>query len=275
MKISMVTLSFNQGRFLETAITSVLGQSYPHLDYIIVDPGSTDQSRSIIDRYRAGIDTVVYEPDRGPADGLNRGFAHANGDIFGFLNADDILEPGTLAAVAEAFERHVDTDVIAGHGWLINEAGERVRPKYSYPFSAWRYLHRGSYLLQQSTFFRASAYRAVQGFNVDNKSCWDGELWLDMALANQRFQIVDAFWSGFRIYRQSITGSVASNGHFRKLYNGDRRRMFERVTGRPPEGPLYWTQRAAAEVLKWTTSPAALKSRLFSVLDPRSRQAPI
>lgn len=275
MRISIVTLSFNQEQFLETALRSVIDQQYPDLDYIVVDPGSSDDSRSIIERYRSHISKVLYEPDRGPADGLNHGFSHADGEIFGFLNADDFLEPDALNAVAKAFQRFGDADIVAGHGWLVDESGARIRRKYSNHFTAWRYLYKGAYLLQQSTFFRAAAFRDVQGLNIENRSCWDGELWLDMALAGCRFQIADEFWSAFRVYDRSITGSVARDCGFREIYDMDRLRMFRRATGRMPKGVLYCSKRVIAEILKWSSNPAALGDRLCSFFDPRSRRAPI
>ena len=92
MKISIVTVSFNQADYLEQAIRSVVEQDYSDIEYIVVDAGSTDGSREIIERDR--IATVVFEPDREPADGLNKGFARATGDIFGYINADDAYLPG-------------------------------------------------------------------------------------------------------------------------------------------------------------------------------------
>ncbi|MGH1484018.1 MAG: glycosyltransferase family 2 protein [Geminicoccales bacterium] len=271
----MVTLSFNQGQFLETALRSVIEQDYPDLDYIVVDPGSTDGSREIIERYRSALSHVVFEPDDGPADGLNRGFSLADGAIFGFLNADDFLKPGALKSVAKAFERFGDADVIAAHGWLVDEAGIDIRRKYSNSFNAWRYLYQGAYLLQQSTFFREHAYKAVQGFNAQNRTCWDGELWLDMALAGHRFQILDEFWSAFRVYEGSITGSVAGGGSHQQRYKEDRARMFQEAMGRPPAGLPYQAQRLAALLLKWGSNPVALKDRFLSLFDARSRRAPI
>ena len=84
MKFSIVTISYNQAQFLEQAIRSVIEQDYPDVEYIVVDPGSTDGSREIIERYRDRIDRIIFEPDKGPADGLNKGFAQATGDVFGF-----------------------------------------------------------------------------------------------------------------------------------------------------------------------------------------------
>src|SRR3974390_2320485 len=104
MKISIVTLSFNQRDYLQQALDSVLSQDYSNLEYIVVDPGSIDGSRELIRSYGARIAHTIFEPDRGAADGLNRGFASATGDVFGFLNADDILLPGSLKRVASFFE---------------------------------------------------------------------------------------------------------------------------------------------------------------------------
>jgi len=95
MKFSIVTISYNQAQFLEKAILSVLNQEGVGLEYIVVDPGSTDGSREIIERYRDRFGHVVFEKDHGPADGLNKGFQYATGDVYGYLNSDDVLLPGT------------------------------------------------------------------------------------------------------------------------------------------------------------------------------------
>ncbi len=275
MKISIVTLSFNQGRFLETAIRSVIEQPGVELDYIVVDPGSTDDSRTIIERYRDRIDHVIFERDDGPADGLNRGFARASGDIYGFLNADDVLMPGALAEVARAFEDNPDADVIAGHGHIIDADGKTVRRMYSDRFSIWGYLYGGVVLLQQSTFFRARAFETVGGFNVDNRTCWDGELWLDMALAGKTFHRMNRFWSAFRVYDTSISGAIARDGDQRAAYDRDRRRMFLNARGRVPGGLRDRGQRVAARVVKWGTNPVALSSRIASLFNPKARRSPI
>ena len=96
-RVSIVTISYNQAQFLERTILSVLDQDYPEIEYIVVDPGSTDGSREIIERYGSRISKVILRPDRGAADGLNSGFAEASGQILGFLNSDDTLLPGATA----------------------------------------------------------------------------------------------------------------------------------------------------------------------------------
>ena len=113
MKVSVVTVSFNQARFLERAIRSVLGQDYDDIEYIVVDPGSTDGSRAIVERWRDRIDRIILEPDRGPPDGLNKGFAAATGEIFAYLNADDALLPGAVrAAVGDALVIQVTSEAV-------------------------------------------------------------------------------------------------------------------------------------------------------------------
>jgi len=275
MKISIVTLSFNQGQFLESAIRSVVEQQGVDLDYIVVDPGSTDDSRSIIERYSNRISHTVFERDDGPADGLNRGFARASGDIYGFLNADDVLRPGALAQIAQAFDQRPNADVISGHGHIIDADGVSIRRMYSDRYSLWGYLYGGVVLLQQSTFFRAAAFEAAGGFNLDNRTCWDGELWLDMALAGKRFQRAQGFWSGFRVHGDSITSGIHGESSHRRAYNRDRRRMFLKARGRLPGGLRDKGQWIAARVLKWGTNPIALSARVASLLSPRARRSPI
>ncbi len=233
MKISIVTISFNQARFLEQAICSVLEQGHPTVEYIVVDPGSTDGSREIIQRYRDRIDKLIFEPDKGPADGLNKGFAHASGDVFGFLNSDDTLEPGSLSSVARYFETHPEVDVVSGHSWIIDAEGRRKRRFYSDRFSLRMAAYGASILAQQSTFFRSEIFRRVDGFNIDNRSAWDGELFVDMALAGARFALVQEFWSRFRIHNEGITGS----GKLHALHQRHRERMFRKIMGR---GSHWW-----------------------------------
>lgn len=207
MKLSIVTISFNQARFLDEAIRSVLEQDYPDIEYIVVDPGSTDGSREIIEQYRERIDHIIFEPDEGPADGLNKGFERATGDIYAYLNADDILLPGAVSLFMEYFENHPHVDVCSAHGFKINGGGEVMGRTFSHRFDPRAYVFGACVLVQQSTFFRAAAFRMVGGFNKANRVSWDGELWFEMALADCRFSRMNDFLSCFRMHEESITVS--------------------------------------------------------------------
>lgn len=222
MKFSIVTISFNQGRFLEQAIRSVIEQDYPDIEYIVVDPGSTDGSREIIERYRDRIAKVIFERDKGPADGLNKGFAHATGDILGFINADDYFEPYAFARVAKFFRERPEINVVSGAIKLVDRNGYvRWRKRMSDRFNLGKYADGRCWIGQQATFFRSAAYGKDNIFNIENKTCWDAELFVCMALNGNRFDRIFKVLGNFRIYEESISGS----GQLREGYKKDHERI--------------------------------------------------
>ena len=110
-RITLVTPSFNQGQYLEQTLRSVLDQGYPNLEYIVVDGGSTDDSVEITKRYADRLAWWVSEKDAGQSDALDKGFARATGEVFGYINSDDVLYPGALDAVAKAYAQ--------GARWIV------------------------------------------------------------------------------------------------------------------------------------------------------------
>jgi glycosyltransferase involved in cell wall biosynthesis len=121
-RISVVTVSYNQAKYLPECITSVLGQGYPYLDFVVVDGGSTDGSREILESHAQEFSSLVIEPDRGQSHALNKGFALASGEVVTWLCSDDRLEPGALGAVAEVLAR-TSCDIVAGGCRVIDEEG--------------------------------------------------------------------------------------------------------------------------------------------------------
>ncbi|WP_400767053.1 glycosyltransferase family 2 protein [Methylosinus sporium] len=208
MKFSVVTISYNQAQFLGRAISSVLGQTGVEIDYVVVDPGSTDGSREIIELNRDRIAHIIYEKDAGPADGLNKGFALATGEIYCYLNSDDEFEPGAFQTIADYFISHPDVDVVCGHCWLIDEEGRRLRRVWSDPFRRKIVAYGGAIQIQPSTYIRARAFRGINGFNTRNRISWDGELLLDLALNGARIEVIDKFISLYRVHPLSITGAA-------------------------------------------------------------------
>ena len=257
-RISIVTISFNQNRFLRTAIESILNQNYENLEYIVVDPGSTDGSQKIIEEYHEKINHIIFDPDEGPADGLNKGFALATGDIFGYLNSDDILYPGTLNKVDKLFSNKSNLDVVSAHGKIINEKNEVSKKIYSHKFDLCQYLYENCILVQQSTFFKSSIFKSVNGFNVKNNISWDGELMLDFCEANAKFKIVRDYWSGFRIYDQSISGSA----EYKKKLNADYIRL-RRKFGYPEIGGI---KKKIKWLTNWLMQPRTLYRRIFATV---------
>lgn len=268
MKISLVTISFNQVRYLEQTILSVLNQDYADLEYIVVDPGSTDGSRDIIERYRDRIAHIVYERDSGPADGLNRGFARATGDIYGYLNSDDLLLPGALAYVAKAFRTHPDADLVYGHGYVIDQAGAVLRRNRADRFNLRRSAYGNSVIMQQAAFWRRETFVAAGGFNIANRLSWDGEFWIDLALAGRRFVRMNQYLACFRTHTESITHNFHKTGApAQHPYLVEQRRLFEKAMGRP-EGPGDGLARAATRIEKWLVDPVNLWLRLTGLIRP-------
>lgn len=225
--LSIVTISFNQAEYLERAIASVRLQGVP-AQYIVVDPGSTDGSRDIAEAGRDVITDLVYEPDAGPADGLNKGFARATGDVVAYLNADDSYLPGAFEKVMNYFSEHADTDVLYGDAWITGPRDERLRAAASSTFTRRRYAYGAAVVLQQSTFMRRRAFERTQGFNPANNTCWDAELLIDLAATGSRFRYRSGALACFRIYGESITGSGLNS----KQYAADQLRLKKNALGR-------------------------------------------
>jgi glycosyltransferase involved in cell wall biosynthesis len=229
--VSVVTINYNQGQFLGDAIADVAAQSYLSWQHIIVDPGSTDGSSELYKPLRSDPRYVVIEqPDRGPADGLNKGFAAATGDIFYYLNADDRVLPHAFqSAVGLLTPRLKQPLAIAAHGRIIGEGGAAVRPVRTDALTLRGYAYGANVVVQQSTFLTREAFECAGGFNMGNKVSWDGELLIDLLMKGGRFERIDDVWGLFRIYGGSITGSQ----RLADVLTRENARIFEKIVGRP------------------------------------------
>ncbi len=119
IKISVVTPSYNQGPYLEKTILSVIEQGYPNLEYIIIDGGSTDNSLEIIKKYERHLSYWVSEKDRGQSHAINKGFGHAGGDLFGWLNSDDFYAPDALKTAAEVYQANPADSTMVSTSWVV------------------------------------------------------------------------------------------------------------------------------------------------------------
>lgn len=206
--ISIVTISFNQATFLQAAIDSVRTSQQRRHEYVIVDPGSTDGSLEIIQRNAHRFASISFDPDSGPADGLNRGFSSTHGSVLGYLNADDRFTDGALDYVLDYFDANPSTDILLGCIRIIDGSGRaRLRGRVPDRADLTSYAHGVCFFWQQATFFRRAAFSSVVGgFNVKNRESWDGELVVDMILAGCKVAYTDRVLGEFRIHAKSITG---------------------------------------------------------------------
>ena len=232
--LGIVTLSFNQARFLPDAMASVALSRPGRLRYVVVDPGSEDGSRDLVLVEGDRVSARVFEPDSGPAEGLNKGVALLDTDVIGFLNADDFYLPGALDHVLEVFGREPGVDVLTGSLVVVDEHARPRRGVVPSRFSARAYLEGWARVLQQSTFFSRRLWDAGSRFNPGNRTCWDGEFFVDVALRGARFERTRATLAAFRLHGGSITGRLhrelaAGSQLLAEQYQSDQARIAGRI----------------------------------------------
>ncbi len=185
---TIVTPSYNQGRFIEDTIQSVLAQDGMAVQYIICDGLSTDETAAVLDRYSDRI-TIVREKDRGQSDAINKGFARSSGQIINWLNSDDYLFPGALRRVAEAFAADPSLDVVYGDCVYTTEHGGFLRYFTEVrPFDRDVLLNHSNFIMQPACFYRRSAAAKVGFVRQELKYTMDWDLWCRLAKAGCRFR---------------------------------------------------------------------------------------
>lgn len=206
-KISLVTPSFNQAKFIEQTIKSILDQGYPNLEYIVIDGGSTDGTVDILKRYADRLQWVS-EPDGGQSDGINKGLRRATGDIVGYVNSDDLLLPGSLHRVNAFFRDHANVSWMTGRCRIIDEQGKDVAGlARQYKDFLLRHYSRNmllmiNFIAQMSTFWRRSAYERVGEFSTEQHLVMDYDYWLRLLQLGDP-GIVPQTVSAFRLHQDA------------------------------------------------------------------------
>jgi len=200
--VSIVTPSYNQGQFLEQTIQSVLDQEYPHIEYIVIDGGSTDGSLEILRRYSNRLAYWESEPDQGQAQAINKGLIRATGSILSWLNSDDLLLPETVERAIRFFIEHPEIDVVYGRIERIDEQGRLIPtpklPKDRVTFA--KELVIGESLVNQpGTFWRRLAMERAGLLDESLRYAMDYEYWMRIAMNGGRFLRLDEIVARFRL----------------------------------------------------------------------------
>lgn len=196
MKFSIVTPSYNQGRYIRDCIESVRMQTGVEWEHIVVDACSTDETLSIIKEYPHL--QWVSEKDKGMSDGINKGWLKATGDWVMWLNTDDFLLEGTLESVARFANQQSSADVIYGDCLFVDEMKQPIRRKYEHPFDFWILLFFGCYIPSTSTFIRRSVITEGQLLDVDYRVCMDFEYYVRLHQVGYQFAYFPQALAGFR-----------------------------------------------------------------------------
>ena len=204
-RISLVTPSLNQGKFIRATIESVLEQNYPYLDYHVQDGGSTDGTLTVLRSYDGRVPFVSVK-DAGQADAINKGLLGATGDVLGYLNSDDVLRPGALASVGEAFAADPDLVFVWGRASYLNEVGAEVSPYLVRPDAIER-LADACFIAQPAAFFRRSVWDEIGPFDASLHHTMDYDYWLRIAekYPASRTKFIDRELAGCRMHADAKT----------------------------------------------------------------------
>lgn len=210
LRFCVVTPSYQMGRHLEASMASLLAQNYPRLDYGIQDAGSTDGTAAVLERHRARLAFAAVESDGGQADAILRGWARLQPgpeDILAWLNADDLLLPGTLARVNHAFQTHPDIGAVYGHRLIIDEDGSEIG-RWLLPEPDAEVLRWVDFVPQETLFIRASAYQKCGGLDPSFHYALDWDLLLRLQESGCRFLRLPFFLGAFRVHEGQKTSAL-------------------------------------------------------------------
>lgn len=230
MKITVVTPSYNQGKYIRRTIDSVLTQGIEDLEYIVMDGGSNDETVDILKSYG---DQIIWksEKDKGQTDAVNKGIRMAKGEIIGWLNSDDIYYPGAIAKVLEVFEKHPEINVVYGNAHHIREDDSFIEEYYTEDFDYER-LKDICFICQPSLFFRKSVVDKYGYLDDKLQYCMDYDYWLRLG-KGETFYRLNELIAGSRLYDDNKTLGARRKVHEEMLT------MQEKNLGKATEKWIY------------------------------------
>jgi len=215
--VSIITPSYNCGRFLAKNIESVLNQTYRNIEHWIIDGGSTDDTLKILKQYEDEVN-YVSERDNGVAEAMNKGFRLSRGDILVILNADDYLVKTAVEEAVSLLEKKPEVGVVYGNSYYVDENGRVLFKNYKAAFNPEWVICGRLTIPQSSAFFRRSALKLAGKLDEDINYCADFNLWLRMICRGVKMRYVNRFWSYYRISTLSINyGNARGEEERRKV----------------------------------------------------------
>jgi len=202
--VSIVTPSYNQAKFLERTIQSVLDQDYPHLEYYVIDGGSNDSSVEIIKKYQDSLTGWLSENDQGQTDAINKGFSLCQGEIMAWLNSDDIYLPGAISSAVNFLQENTDVGMVYGDTDLIDSDGRLIGKFNAQQTDYQRLMRGGVYIPQPAAFWRRELWEQVGPLDTSLYFAMDYDLWVKFAkISTIRYN--PQTWAAFRIHGEGKT----------------------------------------------------------------------
>ena len=209
--VTIVTPSYNQGRFIRATIESVLKQDYPRIEYLVMDGGSTDETVSILREYSDRL-RWVSESDHGQAHAINKGWRQARGSILAYLNSDDVYLPGAIAQAVAALEAHPEAAAVYGEGYHVDQEG-RVLERYpTESFNPDR-LQETCFICQPTVFLRREAVERAGYLDESLRYCMDYDLWIRLARAGKILSQTPHYLASTRLHADAKTLDQRGQAH--------------------------------------------------------------
>ena len=201
---SIVLVNYNGAKFLENAILSVISQDFHDYEFIIVDGGSNDDSVNIIKKYANHLSWWISEPDKGQSDAFNKGFARAHGVYYTWINADDMMLPGTLTQVKKAIDANPNYNWFVTDLIYINQYDKilKCNKLMNLPNSVIKY---GGHDISPSSYFHRDLFNMVGGFVVDYHYNMDDDLWIKFLMKGYSYKVINHWGWAYRIHEDSKT----------------------------------------------------------------------
>jgi glycosyltransferase involved in cell wall biosynthesis len=245
--VSIVTPSFNQGKYLAETMRSVLEQDYPHLEYIVMDGASTDNTLGVIRSFADRLAFWQSEPDKGQTDAINKGFARATGQIFAWINSDDVYNPGAVSQAVEYLHNHPEVGMVYSDLNFIDERSQ-VIGKFAAAQTDLARLQRGYvHIPQPAVFFRAELWRQVGPLDPSFFFAMDYDLWVRLARVSRLQYLPGPVWANFRLHAgaKTIDADARCWPEMLRVHYRDGGSRFAPIVGK------YYLRKLAAPLLKW------------------------
>jgi glycosyltransferase involved in cell wall biosynthesis len=251
--VTIVTPSFNQANYLEETINSIFKQTYPNIEYIVMDGGSSDGSLEIIKKHASRLAHWVSEKDRGQTDAINKGFALAKGEVLAWLNSDDTLLPNAIEEAVSYLVENPDTGMVYGDANYIDERS-KVIGKFPAAETNLPRLRKGYvHIPQQASFFRRSLWEQVGPLDPEFFFAMDYDLWVRLAELTE-LKYIPRTWANFRLHADAKT-ITADDQCWPEMLKVHYRNGGSKLA---PIVLKYYIRKLAAPLIRWR------RKRLFS-----------